>query len=116
QLFRKNGELISLPQSYQVTEVDRQYRSIIDRLLADSSAREQAMSDLLRLATLDDQFYEMVNAIAVIWLTLDERGRGLDLLHKAARIRPDEPIIERNLAQAQTTRGASKTQATVVAE
>ncbi len=74
------------------------------------------MSDLLRLATLDDQFYEMVNAVAVIWLTLNERDRGLDLLRKAARIRPDEAVIEHNLAQAQTTHGVSKTQASVVAE
>ena len=62
-----------------------------------NTASRGLMPSLQIMATRDDQLYEAVNAMAVIWWIKGQRSRALDLMQQASRINPDDTVVAENL-------------------
>jgi radical SAM protein with 4Fe4S-binding SPASM domain len=98
--MRDSGELHSLPQPYRATELEAQYQAAISALSAENGDRAQYMSALQRLTMRDERLHQVTNAIAVLWLLLEQTDKAVRLLRQGADMAPDDPVIAFNLRQA----------------
>lgn len=96
--MRDDGGLISMPQSYRISEVETRYRELLAVLQQQPDQPAALMPRLLNLATVDDRLHEVANAIAVIWMAVGQSDKGLLVLRQAARLAPEDPVIAHNLA------------------
>lgn len=100
--MRDDGSLISMPQPYRIFELETRYRETLAVLRQQPDQPAAIMPRLLNLATVDDRLHEVANAIAVMWLALEQPDKGLRLLRQAGRLAPEDPVIAHNLTVADT--------------
>lgn len=96
--IRDDARLHSFPQPYRITELDAEYRAAVEGLLAGASP-ERALASLHRLLLRDPELFEVLNALAVAWLALRQRDKATAMLEAAARVAPDDPIVQQNLSR-----------------
>jgi MoaA/NifB/PqqE/SkfB family radical SAM enzyme len=96
-LVRDKGEHVSMPQPYLITQLDKQYQEAISSLENKDSFDISMMDQLVKLSRLDNNFYEIMNALGVCWNYLGDPEKAKQFFLKALRINPDDLIAKDNL-------------------
>ena len=97
---RDEGSLVSLPQPYKVTELERNYRDLLDIARVTESDDAAIVAGLQRLLFVDDNLHEVTNAMGVLKARMGQPRMAKRLFEKASRLRPDDPVVAHNLRHA----------------
>ncbi len=102
------GGLLSMPQPYRISEIDKRYRELLAVLQQQPDQPAAIMPQLLNLATVDDRLHEVANAIGVMWLALGQPDKGLQVLRQMRRLVPEDEVIAHNLTGMAATAAGSR--------
>lgn len=95
-LTRDNGDLIPMPQPYQATQLDRQYRRLLEGLEGGGDL-DALIAELRHMLVVDDRLHEAANMLGVAWMAKGNRERGRLMFEYAARLAPEDRCVEDNL-------------------